>query len=118
MAIDQDISTNDNHLWGPLELVDWHKTPHIKNDIATEQDVKDGRAVFYIDKGKDHKILDIKIPSVAYQIDNKTKARTLVIVIQGEKVGKEEIVGIRYLDGGNGVCMLSELDFTEDLTEL
>ena len=115
MEIDQDLNTNGNNLWGPIELADWHQTPHIRNQIATEQDVKDGRAVFYIDtEGKDHQTLDIKIPSVAYQIDNDTKERTLVIVIQGEKADEEEIVGVRYLEGGNGVCMLSELDFSED----
>jgi hypothetical protein len=100
----------DQTLWGEINSKSWKQTPHIKNKVATEQDVKDGVAAFYIDKSpEDHEPLNIQIPALAYQKDDEN---ILVVIIQGEKVNNEEVIGFRYIDGGNGICMLSELVLT------
>lgn len=107
----------EENLWGAIELSKWQQTPYIKDMIATEQDVKNGRAVFYVENyGVDHEPLNISIPSVAYQFDEENNSKELAIVIQGERVGENEYVGVRYMEGGNGVCRLSELEFVEYIT--
>lgn len=92
----------DNSLWGAIDLSNWKQTPHIKNKIATGQDVIDGRAVFYIENcEEEHEPLNINLPSIAFQVDEESNSKELVIVIQAEKVGEDEFVGVRYIEGGN-----------------
>jgi hypothetical protein len=106
----------DNNLWGAVDLQNWKQTPHIKNKIATEQDVIDGRAVFFIENcDEEHKPLNINLPSIAFQIDEESNSKELVVIVQAEKVGEDEFVGVRYIEGGNGVCRLSEVELKENL---
>jgi hypothetical protein len=97
--------TGEN-LWGEINIDHWNTTPHIKNRIATEDDVVAGIAVFYVGdaQSNEHIPLDINIPSLAYQKDEGNNEEVLVVVIQGEKIGDDELVGVRYLNGGNGMC--------------
>lgn len=102
--------------WGQLDLTNWSDTPFISDRIAAEQDVIDGCAVFYIqDSVEKHCSLNITLPSLAYQVDPDTNKKTLAVVIQAENVDGEEVVGVRYLEGGNGICKLSELEFVDNL---
>ena len=102
----------------PINLKNWTKIPHVSGRIATEEDVKNGNATFRInDKGQEHKTLSIKIPSLAYHIDQETNEKTPVVVIQGEQVGDQKVVGIKYLNGVDGVCLLFELEFVENFED-
>ena len=102
----------------PIELNNWSEIPHVSGRLATEEDVKNGNATFLIDgKGKEHKALKIKIPSLAYHINQETKEKTPVVVIQGEKVGDQKVIGIKYLDGTDGVCLLFELEFVDNFED-
>lgn len=101
--------------FGPIELSDWESTPHVKGTLASQLDIDEGRAVFLIDpEGGEHKPLEIEIPSLAHITDEESNKQIKVVVIQGEKIGESSIVGIRYLSGGDGVCMLEELDFIDN----
>ena len=112
MSQDQNQHSVNDNLWGPVMLNNWQTVLYIKNKIATEQDVIDGKAVFYIGNcDGEHNALNIPIPSTAYHIDNETSEKKLVIVIQAEKANDQEVIGIRYFDGGNGICLLGELEF-------
>ena len=98
--------------FGPIELNNWKEVPFTKGKIATQEDIDLGKAVFRLDsKGEMHTPLEIEIPSLAYYVDQETKEKTKVVVIQGEQVGEQKIVGIRYLNGGDGACLLFELEF-------
>jgi hypothetical protein len=98
--------------FGPIELSDWKKVPFTKGRLATKEDIDLGKAIFQIEgNGEEHIPLEIEIPSLAYHIDQDTNEKTKVVVIQGEQVGTEKVVGIRYLNGGDGVCLLFELEF-------
>lgn len=99
----------------PIDLKNWTETPHVSGRLATEEDVKNGNATFLVDnKSKEHKALNIKIPSLAYHFDQDTNEKTPVVVIQGEQVGDQKVVGIKYLDGTDGVCLLFELEFVDN----
>ena len=102
----------------PIDLNNWTETPHVSGRIATEEDVNNGNATFRIDdQGQEHKALNIKIPSLAYHTDQETNEKTPVVVIQGEQVGDQKVVGIKYLDGSDGVCLLFELEFVENFDD-
>jgi hypothetical protein len=98
----------------PFNKNNWQQTPHVKGRIATDNDVKERKAVFVINPKKGiHKPIDIQIPSLAYHIDQETKERTLVVVIQAEECNNQKVAGIRYRDGNEGACLLYELEFLD-----
>jgi hypothetical protein len=108
----------ETQIMNKIDLENWTDTPHVSGRLATESDVNSGAATFVIDgQGEEHKPLNIQIPALAFQIDLDTKEKTPVILIQGELVGEQQIVGIKYLDGTDGVCTLSELEFVESPDE-
>jgi hypothetical protein len=99
----------------PVDLKNWKDIPHVSGRLATDEDVKNGSATFRIENiEQEHKVLDIKIPALAYHINQETNEKSPVVVIQGEQVGDQNIVGIKYLDGTGGVCLLFELEFVDN----
>ena len=110
----QEIEMQDN-LWGEIKLINWESTPHMNDKVAEELDVQTGKAVFFIDTAsQDHYCLDLKIPNIVYQIDKDTGQRQIVIVIQAEQVNEKQLIGVRYLKGGNGMCQLSDIELIND----
>ena len=115
---EESYKETENIALKPIDLENWTETPHVSGRLATEMDVNSGAATFIIDRqGQEHKPLNIQIPALAFQIDVDTKKKTPVVVIQAEQVGEQQIVGIKYLDGSDGVCTLSELKFVENPSE-
>ena len=78
--------------------------------LASEKDVKEGRAVFYLSRkgGTEAEPLKLKLPVCAIHTDQETKKETPVILVQAERADGKEIIGYRPLDGGNGVGLKSE----------
>ncbi|MFY9398717.1 MAG: hypothetical protein WAR22_10180 [Desulfomonilia bacterium] len=97
-----------NDLWGPLDIDHWYKTPCITDRIATKNDVESGLAVFYINNPREMEPLRIKLPACAIHTDEDTKEQTPVIMIQAEKFQGQKLIGYRFLNGGNGIGLLSE----------
>jgi len=105
-------------LWGPIDVSRWRETPCISGRLATEADVKEGRAAFYL--GGDPttlKTIPIKLPACAILRDADAKTETAVIVIQAEETPKMKIIGYRPIDGGNGICTIGELEFLNEPDE-
>lgn len=99
----------EDKLWGPIDMKSWMATPCVSGRLATEQDVKEGRAVFYIEGERSTlKPMVLSLPACA--ILREEKKETPVIVIQAEETPKSKTIGIRFLGGGNGVCTLEELE--------
>jgi hypothetical protein len=94
-------------LWGPIDESAWASTPHVTGRAATEVDVSEGRAVFYIPGGDDP--ADLSIPICAIQ-RLESGERIRVVVVQAEHGASDIILGVRPLSGGNGVCMLAEVE--------
>jgi hypothetical protein len=99
---------SSNDLWGPLSLKTWKNTPHVSGRAATEEDVEEGRACFFIDQIEmaPH---DMTIPACAIFRDVQSGEPEPVVVIQAES-GSDDVVlvGIRFWNGGNGVATLDE----------
>jgi hypothetical protein len=95
-----------SELWGPIDASEWRTVPAISGRVATHADVESGFAAFYIEgPSSSH---PIQLPCCAIQ-KSEDGSRLKVIAIQAEAC-PEIFVGVRYLDGGNGVCTLAELD--------
>ena len=97
-----------NDLWGPLDITNWSETPCIRDRIATKDDVDAGLAVFYINNPSQMKPLEVSLPACAIHMDDDTKRETPVVMIQAEKFQGQKLIGYRFLDGGNGIGLLSE----------
>ena len=94
-------------LWGPIDKDAWAATPHVAGRPATEADVIAGRAVFYVPG--DSAAADLELPCCALQRLESGKKEP-VVVVQAEQGPNGIILGVRPLGGGNGLCMLSEVE--------
>jgi hypothetical protein len=94
------------NLWGPITADQWRSTPFVAERPATEEDVAAGRAVFYVPSGSTAAKLELPCCAVQTLEDGSTQ---FVVVIQAEMVSGGTTLGVRPLDGGNGVCTDTEL---------
>ena len=93
-------------LWGPIDLKSWQAVACVSARQATEADVRQGRAVFYIDgQSEPH---EMKIPCLGLQL-KQGGPEVKVVIIQAENSPSGPILGVRYFDGGNGICTLDEV---------
>ena len=110
----KEIETEREDVWGPIAMANWRETPCIQGRTATEDDAKAGRAVFYFDlsEGQRSRPVDLDLPRCAI-LHEEDEAGLPVIVIQAEEGDNgtlQLIAGFRPLTGGNGICMLYQLE--------
>jgi hypothetical protein len=96
----------------PIDLGKWRETPCLVGRSATQADVAAGRAVFAT-SGAESRPIDLSLPRCALHIDQATGEKTPVILIQAEESKGLKIVGYRFLGGGDGACLLSELELLD-----
>lgn len=88
-------------LWCPINPDQWRFIPCVVGRVATEEDVKAGRAVFYIKQGSAP--ADLTLPCCGIQaLESGREER--VVVIQAEVIPDGTLLGVRPLTGGNGLC--------------
>lgn len=93
-------------LWGPISIGDWCNTPCLSGRIATEDDVTAGTAVFYI-QGESSPV-SMSLPCCAYQrLENGTEQP--VVIVQAEHAPHGIVLGVRPLNGGNSICLATEV---------
>ncbi len=102
-------------MWRKIELDNWREIPCITGKVATEEDINNGIAVFSIPSGS--KPYDVKLPLCAIQTDSETNKRVPCIAIQIEEADNGVFIGIRYLDGGNGVGTPEDIELYEEPNE-
>ena len=102
-------------MWGRIDLEHWRETPSLSGRPATESDIKNGIAVFAIPSGSS--ACDVKLPLCAVHIDQASGHRTPCIAIQVEEAPNGVFVGVRYLEGGNGIGTIEEFELYTDLTD-
>jgi hypothetical protein len=102
-------------LWGPINPAQWHRVPHMSGALATEEDVKAGRAVFFLgNRGEvSARPSALRLPALALWPDPELGASRPVVVIQVE-LGQKGFAGIRFVEGENGVCLLEELEMIDE----
>ena len=101
-------------LWGRVHVENWQQTPCLRGRVAVEQDVKDGRAVFYLGNadeiGAVH--VDIGLPHCA--IVRSAGAEFSAVVIQSERADDKHYIGYRPISGGSGLCVISEVELLSE----
>ncbi len=104
-------------LWGAIDPNQWRDTPCLRGRVAVEQDVKDGRAVFYLGNadeiGAVH--VDIGLPHCA--IVRANGSHVPAIIIQSERAEPKHYIGYRPIAGGNGLCVFSEVELLDQPDE-
>jgi hypothetical protein len=112
----EETGTEREAVWGPIAMANWRETPCIRGRAATEDDANAGRAVFYLDvsEGQESHPVDLDLPRCAI-LHEEDEGDLPVIVIQAENGNNgtgavELIAGYRPLTGGNGICMLYQLE--------
>ena len=100
-------------LWGAVDVERWQDTPCLCGRVAVEQDVKDGRAVFYIQDAEEIGVVpvDIRLPRCA--IFSEDGQSIPIMIIQSERLNDKHTVGYRPLSGGNGICTIAEVELLE-----
>lgn len=100
----------------PVNIADWKSVPVIEGRLPTEEETKTEASLFYIDAKKypNAKVIDIQLPQLATYYTDQTKKKETVIIIQAISIGKDSIVGFRYLNGGNGSARYNEIKFLSD----
>jgi hypothetical protein len=101
-------------LWDKIDVEHWQETPCLRDRIAVEQDVKDGHAVFYLGNAEEigARYVDIGLPHCA--IVHADGAEIPAVVIQSERAEDKHYIGYRPITGGNGLCVLSEVELVSE----
>jgi hypothetical protein len=102
-------------LWGPIEPSAWDSVPVTRGRLATEADVRAGCAVFCLAGAEepDAAPLDVLVPALAVLRDEQAQSGVIVVAIQAERSFEKQLVGYRFLNGGNGICTLGELEWID-----
>ena len=100
-------------MWEAINLETWKQVPVISGRVATENDVEEGRAVFYVPSGSEPYETDL--PLFALQAEEGANKKIPCVVIQIEITPEGTTVGVRYVEGGNGVGMANEFEFYNEL---
>ena len=105
----------EQDLWGEIDIADWRSVPCIHRRLASEADVNEGRAVFFLSdpNGLGASPVDMSLPRPAI-LREENGGEIPVILIQSEEGGGKIYAGYRFLDGGNGVCHLEELELLDE----
>jgi hypothetical protein len=105
---------NDRH-WGPVIAADWQSVSVVRGRLATEEDVRAGRAVFFLENADlpGATPLTVPLPALALWRDDESGQERVVIAIQAEQTVKQRLVGFRFLEGGNGIATLDELEWVD-----
>ena len=98
-------------LWGPIDVRDWQSTAYLADRLATEADVKQGRAVFF-QTGEDIAVepFPLGLPHAAILREEGADTAVPVVIIQAERAGHQVLVGYRTVEGGNGIATLPEFE--------
>jgi hypothetical protein len=73
--------------------------------------------VFYLENAEapDTGPLAVPIPALAVLRDEDAQCDEIVVAIQAERTFEKRLVGYRFLNGGNGICTLEELEWIDAL---
>ena len=106
--------TTQHDLWGPVDVNHWADVPSVSGRLAQEDDVKEGRAVFFLENPTDPVAVPypIRLPSCAI-LKEEDGSQTPVVLIQAELLTDRVTLGYRPISGGNGIGALPEVEILE-----
>lgn len=103
----QELDTYD---FNSININNWMKVPHVNGRLATQEDVKNNRAIYISSKSEKYVPLDLDIPFLAYFINARTERKDTVVVIQANMTNDGIYTGFRsFHTGGYGTSLLKDL---------
>ncbi|MDA9970762.1 hypothetical protein N9E56_02905 [Flavobacteriaceae bacterium] len=99
-----------------VDISNWRNVVVVNGRLPTKEETQNGTSLIFVESEKfpDAKPLDMKMPKLGRFYNENSKKEELIIVIQALKIGKDSVVGFRYLNGGNGSARLDEVRFLSD----
>jgi hypothetical protein len=100
--------------WGPVDIAAWRDLSVIAGKVATKQDVENANAVFFIPVGVEYAPtsehpFSLPFPAIVNESGEP------VFAVQCEQLDSDVFVGSRKISGGNGMCMLNQLEMLSDI---
>lgn len=116
---DSETDPSFSEPWGAIDINRWREVPCLTGSVATEDDVRVGRAAFYLQSPDEigAGFEDIGLPHCAIWTDEHQQ-RIPVVIIQSERAGDKHYVGFRFLNGGNGVGLRFEFHLLDVPNEI
>ena len=111
---------NQEDIWCAIDPAKWQSTPCMTSRLAAEEDVKCGRAVFFLKShaGFGCKPYEMLLPHLALWSETGKVGSIPGVIVQAEHADGKVLVGFRPLAGGNALGTLEEFKLVEDITEL
>ena len=108
---------NPKEIWSAIDLAQWAATPCVAGRLAIEEDVKAGRAVFFLNNHEEFGCAsyDVSLPHLAIWSDPQSGALIRGVIVQAEHADGKVLVGFRPLSGGNVLATLEEFHLVEDV---
>ena len=105
--------------WGAIDINHWQEVPCLVGRVATDDDVRVGRATFYLGSPSEigAEFADIDLPHCAIRTDEHSQ-QIPVVIIQSERADDKHYIGFRFLDSGNGVGLRFEFQLLDAPNEL
>ncbi len=99
-----------------VDLPNWKNVTVVNGRLPTKEETQNGMSLIFVDTKKypEAQPLDLKMPKLARFYNEHSKKEELIIVIQAVKIGKDSVIGFRYLNGGNGSARLNEVRFLSE----
>ena len=99
-----------------VDLKDWKSVAVINDRMPTKEETQKGASLIFVDSTEfpDAYALKTNLPQLAIYQSPYTKREEIIIVIQALVVGKDSILGFRYLNGGNGSARINEVSFIKE----
>lgn len=107
-----------DNLYGfpPVDISNWENVPIIDRRLPTEEEAQSEASLIFVDTKKypTAQAMDIDLPRLARVNNRYSNREDLIIVIQAFEIESDQIVGYRFLNGGNGSARLNEIEFLSD----
>lgn len=99
-----------------VDITNWKEVPVVKGRMPTKEQTQNGTSLIFVDpiKYPTAMVIDIALPQLASFYNEYSKREEIIIVIQAFSIGRDSIVGFRYLNGGNGSARLNEIKFLSE----
>ena len=88
------------YLGVPMNSVKWPKLAkidHVAGRLARESDVRNGRAVFFLNQAGRARPISMPIPQYGFKVDYNSGEHVPVILVQAEEMGGVSYFGVRFV---------------------
>jgi hypothetical protein len=107
-------------MWQAIDVAEWRNTPCAVARLAIEDDVKAGRAVFFLNNHEDFGCAPyaMELPHLATWRNPENGELVPGVIVQAEHADGKVLVGFRPVSGGNILATLEEFSLLVDTSSL